>query len=29
MLAVKRTLEQAGLKAVVVQTVVGHIGPGD
>jgi len=28
MLAVKRTLEQAGLKAVVVQTVVGHIGPG-
>jgi pyruvate formate lyase activating enzyme len=29
MLAVKRTLEQTGLKAVVVQTVVGHIGPGD
>jgi hypothetical protein len=29
MLAVKRTLEQTGLKAVVVQIVVGHIGPGD
>jgi hypothetical protein len=29
MLAVKQTLEQTGLKAVVVQTVVGHIGPGD
>jgi hypothetical protein len=29
MLAVKRALEQTGLKAVMVQTVVGHIGPGD
>jgi len=27
MLAVKRVLEQAGLKAVVVQTTIGHIGP--
>lgn len=28
MLTVKRTLERAGLKTVVVQTVMGHIGPG-
>jgi len=27
MLMVKKTLEQAGLKAVVVQTAIGHIGP--
>jgi pyruvate formate lyase activating enzyme len=28
MLRVKRTLEQAGLKTVIVQTSIGHIGPG-
>ena len=28
MLTVKRVLEGAGLKAVVVQTAIGHIGPG-
>jgi len=28
MLTVKRVLEEAGLKAVVVQTAIGHIGPG-
>ncbi|MFQ6102581.1 MAG: hypothetical protein ACE5OS_15325 [Anaerolineae bacterium] len=28
MLTVKRILEESGLKAVVVQTAIGHIGPG-
>lgn len=29
MVKVKRTLESAGLKSVVVQTAIGHIGPGE